>query len=199
MAVPRPLSSLLPTLLPAFQSPIRPVVNLPLLQRLQQQFRILPVAFGSLALPNLPSLPSISEIWESVLRAVPKKKTSYRKKRQRFLAGKGLKDVTSLNKCSGCGRVKRAHLLCPYCLYCESDNHLILNWTGTNSPKPSKKISLNPLRRLRHQNLPQNEATHRQDCPITIASRAVGPESFIVHYFWGSEIRRGVIQGYLYE
>jgi large subunit ribosomal protein L32 len=38
------------------------------------------------------------------------------KKRTRFMAGKGLKDITSLNKCSACGRVKRAHLLCPYCV-----------------------------------------------------------------------------------
>ena len=32
------------------------------------------------------------------------------------MAGKGLKDVTALNKCSACGNVKRAHLLCPYCV-----------------------------------------------------------------------------------
>lgn len=32
------------------------------------------------------------------------------------MAGKALKDVTSLNKCSACGHVKRAHLLCPYCV-----------------------------------------------------------------------------------
>lgn len=55
-------------------------------------------------------------VWESILRAVPKKKTSHSKKRSRFLAGKALKDVTSLNRCSGCGNVKRAHLLCPYCV-----------------------------------------------------------------------------------
>lgn len=62
-------------------------------------------------------IPSIlSGLWESILRAVPKKKTSHRKKRQRFMAGKALKDVTSLNKCSACGNVKRAHLLCPYCV-----------------------------------------------------------------------------------
>jgi large subunit ribosomal protein L32 len=72
-----------------------------------------------LALPQsfqlkLPSL--LSDIWESVLRAVPKKKTSHRKKRQRFMAGKGLKDVTALNKCPACGNVKRMHLLCPYCV-----------------------------------------------------------------------------------
>jgi ribosomal protein L32 len=55
-------------------------------------------------------------LWDSVLRAVPKKKTSYMKKRSRFMAGKGLKDVTALNKCSACGHVKRAHILCPYCV-----------------------------------------------------------------------------------
>ncbi|KAL8808075.1 MAG: hypothetical protein Q9182_000353 [Xanthomendoza sp. 2 TL-2023] len=60
--------------------------------------------------------PFLSDLWESLLRAVPKKKTSHRKKRQRFLAGKALQDVTSLNKCSACGNVKRAHLLCPYCV-----------------------------------------------------------------------------------
>ena len=65
---------------------------------------------------NLNVPPILSGLWESILRAVPKKKTSHRKKRQRFMAGKGLKDVTALNKCSACGKVKRAHLLCPYCV-----------------------------------------------------------------------------------
>lgn len=63
------------------------------------------------------AVPSIlAGIGESILRAVPKKKTSHRKKRQRFMAGKALKDVTALNKCSACGNVKRAHLLCPFCV-----------------------------------------------------------------------------------
>lgn len=72
-----------------------------------------------LAIPISVSLtipPILFGIWESILRAVPKKKTSHRKKRQRFMAGNALKDVTSLNKCSACGNVKRAHLLCPYCV-----------------------------------------------------------------------------------
>ena len=30
------------------------------------------------------------------------------------MAGKALKDVQSLNKCPGCGQIKRAHLLCPH-------------------------------------------------------------------------------------
>lgn len=65
---------------------------------------------------NIPSLPGLLEgIWESVLRAVPKKKTSHMKKRHRQMAGKALKDVNSLCKCPACGRVKRMHHLCPYC------------------------------------------------------------------------------------
>lgn len=62
----------------------------------------------------IPSL--VSDIWESVLRAVPKKKTSHMKKRHRQMAGKALKDVTALNTCSACGRTKRAHVLCPHCV-----------------------------------------------------------------------------------
>jgi ribosomal protein L32 len=50
------------------------------------------------------------------------------KKRHRQMAGKGLKDVTALNICSGCGHVKRAHLLCPYCVKgkfvkCQRNSH----------------------------------------------------------------------------
>ncbi|KAL8751825.1 MAG: hypothetical protein Q9199_006162 [Rusavskia elegans] len=88
-----------------------PTLYNPLVPRILS-FGILPSI--SLRLGVLPSF--LSDLWDSLLRAVPKKKTSHRKKRQRFLAGKALKDVTSLNKCSACGNVKRAHLLCPYCV-----------------------------------------------------------------------------------
>ncbi|KAJ5369599.1 54S ribosomal protein L32 [Penicillium cosmopolitanum] len=75
---------------------------------------ILPFAF---ALPiSITIPPLLADLWESVLRAVPKKKTSHMKKRHRQMAGKALKDVQSLNKCPGCGQVKRAHLLCPHCV-----------------------------------------------------------------------------------
>lgn len=50
------------------------------------------------------------------------------KKRHRQMAGKGLKDVTSLNKCSGCGRVKRAHYLCPHCVMSMSNSINNLRW-----------------------------------------------------------------------
>jgi large subunit ribosomal protein L32 len=118
MALARPLPPLWQTLLPALNGPVRPFLNLPFLQRLAQPFRTLPTPFAGLAIPSLslPSFPSLTDIWDGILNAVPKKKTSYRKKRQRFMAGKGLQDVTALNKCSACGRVKRAHILCPYCV-----------------------------------------------------------------------------------
>lgn len=65
---------------------------------------------------SLPSIPSLLEgIWESILRAVPKKKTSHMKKRHRQMAGKALKDVTALCKCPACGQTKRMHYLCPHC------------------------------------------------------------------------------------
>ncbi|KAE8156051.1 hypothetical protein BDV40DRAFT_282319 [Aspergillus tamarii] len=63
---------------------------------------------------NIPGL--LTDIWDSVLRAVPKKKTSHMKKRHRQMAGKALKDVKSLNTCPGCGQIKRAHVLCPHCV-----------------------------------------------------------------------------------
>jgi large subunit ribosomal protein L32 len=118
MALARPLPPLWQTLLPGLNGPMRPVLNTPFLQRLTQPFGALNTPFGALAIPSLslPSIPSLSDIWDGILNAVPKKKTSYRKKRQRFMAGKGLKDITSLNRCSGCGRVKRLHILCPYCV-----------------------------------------------------------------------------------
>ncbi|KAF2732430.1 hypothetical protein EJ04DRAFT_513895 [Polyplosphaeria fusca] len=112
MALARPLPPLWQSLLPSLNGPVRPLLSLPLLQRLS-------LPFASLAIPalSLPSIPSLSEIWDGVLKAVPKKKTSYRKKRQRFMAGKSLEDITSLNRCSGCGRMKRSHMLCPYCVH----------------------------------------------------------------------------------
>ncbi len=109
-------ASFLPRLLPpTLFSPTR-------LFQLQVQRFSLP-AFPSLTLAvpvgfqlSLPSIPSILEdIWESILRAVPKKKTSHMKKRHRQMAGKALKDVNSLCKCPACGEVKRMHHLCPHC------------------------------------------------------------------------------------
>ncbi|KAL2759761.1 hypothetical protein ACRALDRAFT_1060245 [Sodiomyces alcalophilus JCM 7366] len=63
---------------------------------------------------NIPAW--LGDIWESILRAVPKKKTTHSKKRSRFMAGKALKDVKSLCKCPACGQIKRQHILCPHCM-----------------------------------------------------------------------------------
>ena len=114
------LRQLFPTLLlphaiafPAATSPLR-TNTAPLLGHILR-----PVLQLSFTIPTVTrfDVPSILDgLWESILRAVPKKKTSHRKKRQRFMAGKALKDVTALNKCSACGNVKRAHLLCPFCV-----------------------------------------------------------------------------------
>lgn len=84
------------------------------LQQLVRPLLFTPVAIPTAIRIDVPSI--IAGVWESILRAVPKKKTSHSKKRQRFLAGKALEDVTALNKCSACGNVKRAHLLCPFCV-----------------------------------------------------------------------------------
>lgn len=32
------------------------------------------------------------------------------------MAGKALKDVKEINSCPGCGRPKKAHFLCPFCV-----------------------------------------------------------------------------------
>ncbi|KAF7558782.1 hypothetical protein G7046_g5370 [Stylonectria norvegica] len=71
----------------------------------------------SLAIPGLSlNIPTLDDIWESVLRAVPKNKVSHSRKRMRQMTGKALKDVNHLCKCPGCGEVKRTHRLCTHCL-----------------------------------------------------------------------------------
>ena len=73
---------------------------------------------STIALPAISiSLPGfLSDVWEGILKAVPKKKTSHMKRRHRQLAGKALKDVKEINSCPGCGRPKKAHFLCPFCV-----------------------------------------------------------------------------------
>lgn len=109
-----PSASFLSAFLPVARAsliPQQPIRRIPLLQQIQQRLNatILPAA-----LVPIPAL--LGELWEGILKAVPKKKTSHMKKRHRQMAGKALKDVTALNKCSACGRVKRAHILCPHCV-----------------------------------------------------------------------------------
>jgi large subunit ribosomal protein L32 len=95
-------------LLPGLREPV--LRRIPILQRLRALASFLPAA-----LAPIPAL--LGDLWDGLLNAVPKKKTSHMKKRHRQMAsGKHLRDVTALNKCSACGRTKRAHVLCPYCV-----------------------------------------------------------------------------------
>ncbi|KAF1975948.1 hypothetical protein BU23DRAFT_551960 [Bimuria novae-zelandiae CBS 107.79] len=167
MALARPLPPLWQTLFPALNGPARPVLNLPLLQRLAQPFRTLPTPFAALGIPlSLPSLPSLADIWEGVLKAVPKKKTSYMKKRTRFMAGKGLKELTNLNKCSACGRVKRAHFLCPYCVDAIKSNIFGDHWWSVRTPTRKQTKQLKWQRRLERQRERTVEPDPREEKPI---------------------------------
>lgn len=111
-------SSLISSLLPRLSQPARTIGSsyAAIFSRQLTHPLIPSLSFAVPAAIQL-NVPGILEgIWESVLRAVPKKKTSHMKKRHRQMAGKALKDVTALNRCSACGHVKRSHLLCPYCV-----------------------------------------------------------------------------------
>jgi len=61
-------------------------------------------------------IPIITGIWDSILRAVPKKKTTHARKRKRQLVGKGLEDKTNLTRCEACGEWKLLHTLCGSCV-----------------------------------------------------------------------------------
>ena len=125
-----PSSSFLAAFLPVARAQLFPDVAAPITRRLPllQRLRLSPILPAALA--PIPTL--LGELWDGLLKAVPKKKTSHMKKRHRQMAsGKHLKDVTALNKCSACGRLKRAHVLCPYCVksechhtHAKSDGHL---------------------------------------------------------------------------
>jgi large subunit ribosomal protein L32 len=81
-------------------------VSHPLLPRLS-------IGFPGIAI-RLPSF--VEDIWEAILKAVPKKKTSHSKKRHRQMAGKALEDMHSFCRCPGCGQTKRMHRLCSHCM-----------------------------------------------------------------------------------
>jgi len=175
MALARPLPPLWQTLWPALHAPVRPALRLPFLQRLAQPWGALATPFGALAIPALPALPPLADIWNGILNAVPKKKTSYRKKRQRFMAGKALKDITSLNRCSGCGRVKRMHVLCPYCVDAIK-THIFgqLQWS-VRRPTRKQAKQLVRERRLHRRDGRSNEEDPRKE----------KEEAIMKHTGWG--------------
>ncbi|RMZ84223.1 hypothetical protein DV738_g648, partial [Chaetothyriales sp. CBS 135597] len=73
----------------------------------------------------------LAEAWDGLLKAVPKKKTSHMKRRHRQLAGKALKDLNNINTCPGCGKPKKSHTLCPYCVSAHSTDVFSLALTPT--------------------------------------------------------------------
>lgn len=75
--------------------------------------------------PSIPSQGAIPPLREGLvmfegtpsLLAVPKKKVSHMKKRQKLYAPKSkqLQFIHNLNKCPSCGHYKRSHTLCMHC------------------------------------------------------------------------------------
>ncbi|KAI1909817.1 Ski complex subunit Rec14 [Ophidiomyces ophidiicola] len=110
LSFPLPFTRALP-FLTTFQSPASQQVQLLLSRPLGLSSNFYTPSAIILGLPSL-----LEGLWESILRAVPKKKTSHMKKRHRQMAGKALKDMKNVTKCPGCGQPKRAHLLCPTCV-----------------------------------------------------------------------------------
>jgi ribosomal protein L32 len=89
------------------------------------------------------------------------------KKRSRQYAGKALKDVTALNKCSACGNVKRAHLLCPYCVNGASFRIVAVAYADARTE--IKQMFKDPLggqgvieRSIKAKQLEHNEAQRRK-------------------------------------
>ncbi|OLN86713.1 putative 54S ribosomal protein L32, mitochondrial [Colletotrichum chlorophyti] len=124
-AQPLRMTSLLPRISSPFLAQSTRIFSLYTRQVTQQFLPTLSFALPAVHL-NIPAW--LGGIWESILRAVPKKKTSHSKKRHRQMAGKALQDVKSLCKCPACGQTKRQHVVCPHCLSKIKDI-----WTKENS------------------------------------------------------------------
>ncbi|CDO94728.1 unnamed protein product [Kluyveromyces dobzhanskii CBS 2104] len=80
-----------------------------------------------------------------ILLAVPKKKVSHQKKRQKLYAPgkKQLKMINHLNKCPSCGHYKRAHTLCMHCV--GEIRHI---WKAHTNEKPADPVQEQELSEL---------------------------------------------------
>lgn len=78
------------------------------------------LAVRNLATELINKLPSLAYLNIGILLAVPKKKTSHQKKRQRLLTDNADRNnvqfMNNLNKCPSCGNYKRMNALCPFCV-----------------------------------------------------------------------------------
>ena len=129
--------AVLPAPSAAFMSAFLPVARLRLFgqsqrawsQPLRHRWQPIRLQISNILPAALAPIPIVlGELWDGLLQAVPKKKTTHSKTRSRQMAGKALKDVTALNKCPACGRVKRAHLLCPYCVQSTCNPYALMTW-----------------------------------------------------------------------
>lgn len=79
------------------------------------------------------------------LLAVPKKKVTHQKKRQRLYAPgkKQLKFLHELNKCPSCGHYKRANCLCMYCF--QQIRHIWKTQTVKKRQEPLQEQELSGL------------------------------------------------------
>ncbi|KAL1957899.1 hypothetical protein VTO42DRAFT_5464 [Malbranchea cinnamomea] len=100
---------------PRILSSLTTSVATPLLRLPLYPSSFLPASYSGAAISSTVSS-LLADIWDSILRAVPKKKTSHMKKRHRQMAGKALKDAININTCPSCGERKRSHVLCPTCV-----------------------------------------------------------------------------------
>jgi len=137
--------------------------------------------------PSLTFLPALSlfphvgsllrDIWESVLRAVPKQRTSHSKSRHRRMAGKALKDLIAVVKCPSCGRPKRSHYLCPYCVHATKMywKSLAESDKGSEGKETQKtwwrSSSINIPGLTRNHGSPQSTGGHNHGIPISYESQ----------------------------
>lgn len=104
---------------------------LPMLPRLPTVSQLLPQWASSLnrQVEVDPRLQELKELLEkngeppfmfdngSILKAAPKKKPSYKRRREKRLSpgDKQIQPLENLGRCAACGRVKRSHYMCMHC------------------------------------------------------------------------------------
>lgn len=81
-----------------------------------------------------------------ILRAVPKKKPSYRRTRQKLYApgDKQIKHLDNLGRCPACGHVKRSHFMCMHC-FAEIKSFLKMKKKATQDPVEAPQANLDPI------------------------------------------------------